>query len=48
MLIGLICAAGNIFKDAAAMQRVATIKAGAADAQFTAVNLVNGVIVCTA
>ncbi|KAH3976779.1 hypothetical protein HBI56_016160 [Parastagonospora nodorum] len=36
----------NIFKDAAATQRVATIKAGADDARFTAVNLVNGVIVC--
>ncbi|KAH8716917.1 hypothetical protein GQ44DRAFT_624676, partial [Phaeosphaeriaceae sp. PMI808] len=36
----------NIFKDANAQQKVATIKSGAADARFTAVSLANGVIVC--
>jgi hypothetical protein len=47
-LIRLMCDAGNIYKDAAATQRVATIKAGADDALFKGVNLVNGVIICQA
>ncbi|KAF2024596.1 hypothetical protein EK21DRAFT_13084, partial [Setomelanomma holmii] len=36
----------NIFRDANAQQRVATITAGADDARFGATSLQNGVIVC--
>lgn len=36
----------DIFKDAGATQKVATIRSGANDANFTRVNLQNGVIVC--
>ncbi|KAF2443380.1 hypothetical protein P171DRAFT_361766, partial [Karstenula rhodostoma CBS 690.94] len=36
----------NIFKDANASQKVATIKSGGNDAKFSRVKLQNGVIVC--